>query len=93
MKITLDQLTIIQNLVAHAKETYPHFESPRGQYDITNSESVIGEVLATAQYMECPECGCSDMVRSVTDDGGYECLRCQTIQHETWFWTNEGNKS
>lgn len=35
---------------------------------------------------ECPECGMSDMVRYVYTDGGFECLRCQTPGHETWFW-------
>ena len=52
MKITLDQLTIIQNLVAHAKETYPHFESPRGQYDIVTAKAVVRAILATGPEIE-----------------------------------------
>ena len=33
----------------------------------------------------CPECGGTN-VRVVPSDGGYECLDCQTPEHESWFW-------
>lgn len=32
----------------------------------------------------CPECGGTN-TRVVENDGGYECLDCQTPEHESWF--------
>ena len=36
-----DLIALIQTLIDHAKETYPHFESVRGQADIQSAQLAV----------------------------------------------------
>jgi hypothetical protein len=55
-------------------------------YQLTGYMVDANPVEVAWKIPPCPECGLNDMVQIVKSDGGYECLRCQTETHESWFW-------
>lgn len=79
----------LRALVDHARETYPHFESPRGVSDILHAEQAITTIEeflaqqeALEQFVHCSKCG-EDMARMASGSTGdvgswadYECPTC-----------------